>query len=133
MYFDILREHSELTESNQTAAYRPSLKYFVLLPYNFYIFQPTASKAEEKKKVSNTATNSGDKPSSSVVSKKKPITQKPGVPQKDSKSGVMRTSSTRQKDSAKNVTKPKTSEPENTSLPSNEGKKKPKSEPAQTR
>ena len=80
--------------------------------------------------MSNTATNSGDKPSSSVVGgKKKPISQKPGAPQKDSKSGVMRTSSTRQKDSAKNVTKPKTSEPENTSLPSNEGKKKPKSEP----
>ena len=103
------------------------------LTLKFNIYQVTA-KADEKKKVS-TATTSGDKTSSAVGGKKKPITQKPGVPQKDSKSpagvsGVARASSTRQKDTSKNVTKPKTaSESDNTSLSSNEGKKKPKSEP----
>ena len=82
----------------------------------------------------STTTSSGDKTSAAVCGKKKPITQKPGVPQKDSKSppGVSgaKTSSTRQKDTTKNVTKLKTaSESDNTSLSSNEGKKKPKSEP----
>merc|ERR1712066_34729 len=90
-------------------------------------------KADEKKKVSTTST-SGDKTSSAVGGKKKPITQKPGVPQKDSKSpagvsGMARTSSTRHKDSSKNVPKLKTaSESDNTPQSSNEGKKKPKSE-----